>query len=100
MEFIGVADCHGIESFIRRNDVSDEEIALLQLRGAANKQRHAVAYKVTIEKEENIQHIYTHLDNENYVGALRALKRFAEYQDVSDEDSWDKIPNPKLDPYG
>ena len=100
MTFIGVADCHGIESFIRKNDVDNQEIALLQLRGAANKQRHAVAYEVEIKDEVNIQHIYNHLDNENYVGALRAIKKFADKLDVSDDESWKLIPNPKLDPYG
>jgi len=99
MTFIGVADCHGIESFIKQDEVDSQEIALLQLRAVSNDQRHAVAFEVTIEDEVNIQHIYTHIEKGNYEGALRALKKFADDIDVSNKKSWKLIPNPKLDPW-
>ena len=99
MRFIGVADCHGIESFIRANDVSDEEIALMQLRAVSNDQRHAVAYTCEIKDEVNIQHMYSHIDKGNYEGALRALKKFASNLDLSNDKSCKLIPNPKLDPW-
>ena len=48
MKFFGIADAHGIESFIK-GDPSDPEnshtATMLHLRAGLNRQRHAVVYK-------------------------------------------------------
>lgn len=47
--YVGIADAHGIESFIPE---SEARVDLLQLRAACNRQRHAVVYEAELEEEQ------------------------------------------------
>lgn len=103
--YCGIADCHGLESLIL---VEDAEIDFLFMRACSNPQRHATVYKVELTAEQ-VALIGSHLKKGNFVGALRCLKTMERgeneecgkltYLAVENPKFWNKIPNPKLDPY-
>lgn len=104
---IGVADAHGIESFV---DYDDKAEIMLLLRATHNRQRHAVFFDVTLGEYQKVQ-IDNILKDENndsrYVEALHLLKAFIAID--CDEctlggggdvfTSLELIPNHKLDPW-
>ena len=99
--YIGLADCHGIESFHRKEDTTSFERSCLHLRVNTNQQRHAVYFEV--ELSDPARKIITEmLDSNEYGLALSWLKRcdmpLTRIRGM--EKSWELIPNPKLDPYG
>lgn len=100
--YCGVADAHGIESFM---EYPAKTAGIMQLRASMNRQRHAVFYvarlnKVTAAVIEGL------LADKQYQVALRTLKEVAAaHGDIGlsgggdVKASWDQIPNPKLDPW-
>ena len=100
---MGIADCHGIESFIPF-DVNC--IPTLFKRTEANRQRHAVFYVVNFSDTDNhiIGEIEECMKNGEYKEALIKLKRVGEISfpkgraDLYSK-SWKLIPNPDLDPW-
>ena len=99
---IGIADCHGLESFMPLEG-NEKHLGFLVLRAGANRQRHALVYQVEL--------------NENQVGVMDGLLSEGEYitacallhdpsfiENVGVEQSmlssWEMIPNPRLDPFG
>ena len=125
--YYGLADYHGIESFICEEDfitramirrLRDESLILraksdpnqelgealsrLLWRARANYQRHAVVYtaKLTKVKAHTINNM---LAAKKYAEALIYLKENALEIGVSKEfgqkNMWSKIPNPDLDPF-
>jgi hypothetical protein len=116
IKMFGIADCHGVESFIPYNESRDTANLLfaLDLRASANRQRHAVVYIADLSSEA-ITKIDARLNNCNSNGfksALNIIKAeaarilFYEHGHVKDlatasqyAKSWKMIPNDKLDPY-
>ncbi len=114
MKHIGIADCHGIESFIpakkfNAEDMSFEDIdnsvlQMMLLRAQFNPHRHAILYRVELSRED-ASIIYDLLDEGNYGEALEHMKTTAIEIELADstgrnkEKIWKMIPNPDLDPY-
>ena len=100
--YYGIADCHGIESFIKEDDDMDKHMNIMGIRASANKQRHAVLYAVRMTSE-GARKIDNLLNKQEYINALKELKRIAgdniAIPKGSSKNSWTKIPNPELDPY-
>ena len=120
-DFVGIADCHGIESFMPCDKKNNGEIQLMQIRAAANPQRHAVVYKITLCKAQ-ANEVWDDLDTAahstvgdgtyHYKQILRKFKTWDKESDmmkslgyppanlmVSNKNMWKKIPNSKLDPW-
>jgi len=105
MKYFGIADAHGIESFIK-GDPSSEENAnkamMLHLRAGANRQRHSVVYVVDIP-EDVAEEVDDLIIGGKYIDALVHLKGSVKELQLTSlpgaEKSWGLIPNPDLDPY-
>jgi CxxC motif-containing protein (DUF1111 family) len=103
--FCGVADAHGIESFMPKE--ANTHAGLMQLRATTNRQRHAVYFELELD-EANAEIIEEQMQNGNCAKALLELKvivdeeelpvRLAGGGDVAA--SFNLIPNPDLDPWG
>jgi hypothetical protein len=105
MKYYGIADAHGIESFIKGDPASPEnstQTMILHMRAGANRQRHAVVYIVDIS-ESTAQDVDDLLEEGDYTGALVRLKLSVEDLQLTNlpgaEKSWRMIPNPDLDPF-
>ena len=48
-EYVGIADCHGVESFY---PIDKANVQNLAIRAFANDQRHAVMYKITLNESQ------------------------------------------------
>ena len=99
----GIADCHGIESFVLDSDKEASEQILYQ-RAEANRQRHAIMYKVEVS-QKHAKAIEQQIKLGKYTQALNVLKAFAvrwyfpQGKDGMYTNSLNLIPNPKLDPW-
>ena len=104
MKYVGIADCHGLESFKPVSDCEENEIRMMDIRALSNDQRHALVYKATLAKSA-AEKIKTLLEDSSvpyrYEKALKVLKETAGKLEISKgkEHSWDMIPNRKLDPW-
>ena len=102
--YCGIADAHGIESFIPEEDYKAKPFPF-QMRADANRQRHAVSYVVELT-EDRVAKIKKLLGEQKFKKALTELKKqavtigFPKDRLSSYENSWALIPNDKLDPYG
>ncbi len=111
--YIGIADCHGLESFISlvtfaldklsgKSSSYTSQLQLLYLRAQANRHRHAVVYRVKLDSKD-AKKVQLLIDNHNYKEALIKLKKFAVEVEVEKSlgmpKSWKLIPNDDLDPY-
>jgi hypothetical protein len=118
--FYGLADCHGIESFV--HDIDDTSAALffndddkkeknskqfaMCLRAQANQQRHAVVYRAAIPQSQ-IDVIESLIKAGDYTSALNEVKSCSKeimlgtYGTTKSaaEKNWKMIPNADLDPY-
>ena len=109
--YVGIADCHGIESFMPEEDAN---IQLLTLRASSNAQRHAVVYKCTLNEVqvEKIQEDIFHGSEHSFKHIVRQFKAWNKDDtitvalgyppmnlEVTDKKMWNKIPNSKLDPW-
>ena len=102
-KYIGIADCHGIESFIPL-DKDVNEFHLL-LRAESNRQRAAIVYKATFTKKQ-VTEVKALLTKGLYILALGYIKEAHELGKLKNmeisqgrKSLYDRIPNPKLDPY-
>jgi hypothetical protein len=111
MEYIGIADAHGLESFIPAREYNAEEerfttnnkaIAFMSMRANANRHRHAVVYKADLDREA-ADVVYDLIEKGEYPEALSHLKANANevglIKSPGAEKSWGLIPNPDLDPF-
>jgi hypothetical protein len=94
---IGIADCHGIESFLAKG-TSDFPFVM---RADCNRQRHAVYYEVDLD-DAAVNRINSIIAKKDFIKALKVLKSLATVIRTPRHHacSWDLIPNPKLDPWG
>ncbi len=100
--WVGLADCNGVDSFIKEPDMSDaddadrlaelgleeigagnkmrkgwsNQVSMLQMRARANSQRHAVVYRVKLNTEDSDQ-IEELLSDGEYIDALNMIKQAA-----------------------
>jgi hypothetical protein len=113
-QYVGLCDCYGLESFISLPErVLETELAgengtkstnelvnMLSLRAQANRQRHAVIFRVEVD-DADAQAIKWLMDGERYAEALEKLKKCATQVEVGKfpgmKKSWRLIPNPELD---
>jgi len=94
---IGIADAHGIESYLPEKEA---RVGILTLRASLNRQRHALVYKIDVtEMEDN--HIKEFIAAEKYMDALKYIKIKCKNVSVQKgyEKSWKLIPNHDLDPW-
>jgi hypothetical protein len=100
--YIGLADCHGIESFFEEGSDETWTFGLLNLRANLNPHRFAVAFKVDLALPVATL-IRDLLDAGDFKEALLTLKTVAKEWMLSNESNAElmkAIPNSKLDPYG
>ena len=119
--YCGIADAHGLESFYKMEGVSPRSVFTMQMRAGLNRQRHAVYYEVellpkTAERVLEIlngdlnKYMANGITHTKFAYALLHLKDMdlvptygVAAQGCSEHDlfnSWELIPNPRLDPYG
>ena len=102
-KFYGIADAHGIESFLAYEKKSDDKFPYV-MRAELNRQRHAVYYEVTMEQIDATI-VNAHIDKGDYKKALQFIKKraitigFPENRNKQYMNSWNLIPNSKLDPW-
>ena len=99
-EFIGLADAHGIESFVKKDEADSRFLTTVGIRAATNRQRHAVVYRAFLE-DTDAEIVNNLIEAGDFVSALTALKLYA--NEIFVENDWLKsfelIPNPDLDPW-
>ena len=95
--FVGIADCHGLESLIPEGEVN---LTMLKIRAISNRHRHALVYRAYLDEETEKQ-VRELLNKGSYKKSLLVLKEKAQIIEVEKgfENSWELIPNDKLDPY-
>lgn len=100
---MGIADCHGIESF---SPIDQKILGQLVIRAESNQQRHSVVYIVKLN-EAKISVVEGFIKQQEYHKALQFLQDHEYVQKVGFphqfheryQDHWKVIPNDKLDPY-
>lgn len=115
-QFIGIADCLGLESLISLPEkVLEAELAeqngqatvdslmnMLSVRAQANRQRHAVNFRVEVDEADAVA-VKWLLDASRRPEALIKLKKCAKNVEVGKhlgmKKSWRLIPNPDLNPF-
>jgi hypothetical protein len=98
--YIGVADCHGIESLHRKTDTSSFDRTCRMMRAGANRQRHACYFEADLDKPA-IKLINESLKVKDWAMALVWLKQLSvELRGIAEQaPSWNMIPDIDLDPY-
>jgi len=98
--YVGIADCHGIESFSLKEDVTAQDIIYKVIRADANRHRHAVYFETELDTTA-LKMINGQLDDNKYIVALSLLKELSLGTKLPETHakSWKLIPNPDLDPY-
>ena len=102
-KYYGIADAHGIESFLTEKELKDSKFPFV-MRADLNRQRHAVFYCAEMYKKdaERVQQL---LHAGKYISALGVIKKkhtamgFPKDHEKQYGNSWELIPNPKLDPW-
>lgn len=100
--WVGLADCNGVESFIKEPDMSDaddvdrlaelgleevgagnklrkgwsNQVSMMQMRARANSQRHSVVYRVKMMPEDASQ-VNDMISDGAYIEALEMIKQLA-----------------------
>ena len=104
-KYVGIADAHGIESFLTEEKAKAEGfLTIAYLRANTNRQRHAVFYTVELT-QDRVDEIEKLLSNNKFEEALITLKKLAVTigfpvgDDMTYRNSWKLIPNPRLDPH-
>jgi len=98
MKYVGLADCHGVESFIPE---AEANMFVLKMRALANRHRHAVVYRIDAS-EDLVKTINKRLEKGDYEGALVVLKVTPNVEIMKEPGmakSWKLIPNSDLDPF-
>ena len=106
IKFTGIADCHGIESFVQFESASKNmDMFAFYLRAQANRHRHAVVYIVGL-KEKDASKVKEILEEKKdpktalVLMKLRAVTiEFPKREVAEYKNSWSLIPDDKLDPY-
>jgi len=82
---------------------NESRMGFLVMRASLNRQRHALVYQVELD-DTQAEIMKTVLDEGDYMKACYMLHDPAFVENVGVEqamlDSWDMIPNHRLDPFG
>ena len=104
-EYVGIADCHGIESFVPIDNLTKEDLMMMYIRCESNAQRHALVFKVKLSAEQH-RRVQALLNKCSYILAFKLIKELnsdgkIKHMEISTgkEHLYNRIPNPKLDPY-
>lgn len=99
--FVGVADCYGVESFLKKDSEPSSQLIRLKMRADLNRQRHAIFYEADLD-DNSIKKINLKIDKQLYEDAFNVMRKEALSLRVpiQHSNSLNLIPNPKLDPYG
>ena len=95
--YTGIADCHGIESFIPKGETPQ---GYLIFRAEANYQRHAVVYEADMKEEDAT--MVGNLIKDNAETAFKFMNNTAVEIRLAGQRApklWSNLPNPNLDPY-
>ena len=103
--YCGIADAHGLESFQECEGMGSAPMTLT-MRASLNRQRHAMVYWVELD-DEQVEQMNEAIEqarrDNNWHAPLLLLKDPDFIDTVAFEDSmknsWDLIPNDRLDPY-
>ena len=103
--YCGIADCHGLESFQEAEGMGKAP-SMFSFRARGNRHRHALIYWVELpdDKAEQMHEAIRQAQADgDWHEPLLLLKNPDFVEHVSFEDSmknsWDIIPNDRLDPY-
>ena len=100
--YIGIADAHGIESFVKLDDSNAQQVFIFNLRAQANRHRHAVFYAISLS-EKDAKVVNDHIKLRHFKEALMALKVLGRSPVFPEQHnalkSWRLIPNDDLDPW-
>ena len=102
-KYYGIADAHGIESFQPYENKKADNFPYV-MRADTNRQRHAVYYEITIS-DIDATVVNALIAKGEYEKALKIIKKraitigFPEDRNKDYTNSWELIPNPKLDPW-
>ncbi len=100
--YIGIADCHGIESFMPLEG-NENRLGFLVMRASLNRQRHALVYQVELD-DTQADILNAVLADGDYTKACNMLHDPAFVENIGVEqsmlESWEMIPNHRLDPFG
>lgn len=98
--YVGIADCHGIESLDEKKQTTPYDRTIRQIRADANRHRHAVYFEVDLDTTA-LKMINGQLGESKYMVALSLLKELALETKLpkAHAKSWNMIPDPDLDPY-
>jgi len=94
----GIADAHGIESYCTRDSIDSEKIYFWLMRAEANRHRHAVVYFAQLNQEAQDK-MNAALDKKDDITALNVIKNNSDKVLMTNQNSWQLIPNKDLDPY-
>lgn len=98
---VGIADCHGIESYIDEQKLTKSTLWVLTMRAQANRQRCALVYKAEVSEELDAK-VKKALANKKFEAALRLIKKDAKVileDSPAAKEHWKRIPNAKLDAF-
>ena len=103
--YCGIADAHGLESFMECEGMGSAPMTLT-MRASLNRQRHAMVYWVELsdtKADEMKMAIKQAQADGDWHAPLLLLKNPDFVDTVAFEDSmknsWDMLPNDRLDPY-
>ena len=102
-KYYGIADAHGVEFFLPYSKRATD-IFPYDERAQLNRQRHALYFEIEIERYD-ADTVKKRLGKKDFIGAFNHIKKraviigFPKDHRPEYEQSWELIPNPKLDPY-
>ena len=93
----GLADAFGLESLL---PFQEDQISQLMMRATMYRYRHCLYFQAHIDKSV-VQKINSLMKKDKYDDALKLVKERAQVLYVPEEflDSWDLIPDRRLDPW-
>jgi len=96
--FAGIADAHGIESFYPKDKLDTRRLFEWSVRAEANRHRHAVVYFALLNTKVQAE-VDKALENKQELKALNIIKTKCKQVLMTNQNSWQLIPNKDLDPY-
>ena len=103
ISFFGIADIYGIDRYMKCIDIESEanlqDRSFAQIRAQLNRHRHSVYFECIDAPALYVDIIDKLLEEDKYEDALSIVKSCPLRIPEGYKNSWDLIPNPKLDPY-
>lgn len=96
--FAGIADSHGIESFYPKDKIDSRRLFDWNIRVESNRHRHAVVYFALLNTKVQAE-VDKALEKQQEEKALTIIKTKCKQVLMTNQNSWQLIPNKDLDPY-